>query len=618
MAKKNYLVSARKYRPQTFSEIVGQEHVSETLMNALSGGRLAHAYLFAGPRGVGKTTAARILAKAINCQTLPAERTRNAEPCNECESCSSFTEGRNLNVVEIDAASNNSVADIRDLRDTVRIPPQGADKKVYIIDEVHMLSTQAFNAFLKTLEEPPPYALFIFATTDPHKVLPTILSRCQRFDFRRVVTTDIVEHLKYVSAEENVTADDDALLLIASKGDGALRDALSVFDQAVAMCGKEITYPALANALRIVDTDLFFAASDVARDGDVGSAIEIVDKLVASGFDLREFLVGLSMHFRNLLIANTLTDDRLLEVSARLKERYRTEAGSFSQSEIMRMLMICSRTMDALRHNSQPRLTLELGMIKMANLRNMIDLSETLGRISELEKKSRQKRDVQPRRVKEDAVVPPDASPMPEEAPPERSEPTDLKPAGSVPKKTKTADVPPPATTPPPSPATSTASTLFGAPALQRKRPSEGNGPEALSAESSAAIAVEVAPGSAPTEVERVWLRFVAAVKELRIHVGAILQHGAPLDLANGTLRVAVPDEFHKRLLTNQKEFLLRHLNEILHEPVKKLRFSVEPDLSGDGPVQPDFDPVEYMNQKRKENPVIKAIFDEFGGELVW
>ena len=231
-----YTVTARKYRPQTFADLVAQEHVAETLRNAITRGRLAHAYLFSGPRGVGKTTAARILAKAVNCQTPLAERP-DAEPCRTCDSCRAFEEGRSLNIIEIDAASNNRVEDVRELRDTVRVPPQGANKKVYILDEVHMLSASAFNALLKTLEEPPDYALFIFATTEPHKVLPTILSRTQRFDFRRIAVPEIVSRLEEISAAEGVTADDESLVLLARKGDGALRDALSIYDQAVSICG---------------------------------------------------------------------------------------------------------------------------------------------------------------------------------------------------------------------------------------------------------------------------------------------------------------------------------------------------------------------------------------------
>ncbi|HYE58754.1 MAG TPA: DNA polymerase III subunit gamma/tau, partial [Rhodothermales bacterium] len=292
-----YLVSARKYRPQRFAELVGQEHVAETLRNALRLDRLAHAYLFSGPRGVGKTTAARLLAKAINCE-VPIETRPDAEPCRQCDSCRAFEEGRSLNIIEIDAASNNKVDDIRELRDTVRVPPQGARRKVYIVDEVHMLSTSAFNALLKTLEEPPPYVLFIFATTEPHKVLPTILSRCQRFDFRRIAVEETVEHLKNIAAEEGIEADDASLLLIARKGDGALRDALSAFDQAVALCGTTLRYRELADALGVVDVDLYFEVSERVAARDAAGLLDLVDRLVRRGYDLSEFALGLQEHLR--------------------------------------------------------------------------------------------------------------------------------------------------------------------------------------------------------------------------------------------------------------------------------------------------------------------------------
>jgi DNA polymerase-3 subunit gamma/tau len=284
MSTDRYLVTARKYRPKRFDEVVAQKHVSDTLKNAIRQDRLAHAYLFSGPRGVGKTTAARVLAKAINCTTPLAERPDGSEPCLECDSCKSFAEGRSLNVIEIDAASNRGVDDARELRDTVRIPPQGARKKVYIVDEVHMLTKEAFNTLLKTLEEPPAHALFILATTEPHKVLATIVSRCQRFDFRRISVVEIVRRLEEIARLEDVVADEASLLLIARKGDGALRDSLSVFDQAVSLCGSNLEYQVLADALGVVDADFFFEASGFARDGDAAGMMRLVQRLVAEGY----------------------------------------------------------------------------------------------------------------------------------------------------------------------------------------------------------------------------------------------------------------------------------------------------------------------------------------------
>ena len=384
MSDQRFLVTARKYRPQRFAELVAQEHVTGTLKNAVRLDRLAHAYLFTGPRGVGKTTAARILAKAINCTAPLADRTDGAEPCRVCDSCRSFEEGRNLNIIEIDAASNNKVDDVRDLRETVRIPPQGARKKVYIVDEVHMLTTQAFNALLKTLEEPPPHVLFIFATTEPHKVLPTIQSRCQRFDFRRIPVPDIVEQLRSICVAESIRSDDGSLVLLARRGDGALRDALSVFDQAVSLCGEDLTLDELSRALGIVSEDLYFDATDCIAAADTSGMLRLVDRIVRSGYDLLEFLDGLAEHTRNLLVALTMPDPELIEASLETRERYVRHASSFSEPQLLRLLALVDRALEELRVSRQPRLRLELALLQMASLPTQVDLRNVLARIDTL------------------------------------------------------------------------------------------------------------------------------------------------------------------------------------------------------------------------------------------
>ncbi|NBC85744.1 MAG: DNA polymerase III subunit gamma/tau [Bacteroidetes bacterium] len=381
-----YLVTARKYRPKLFREVVAQEHVTDTLKNALRLDRLAHAYLFSGPRGVGKTTSARILAKAINCETPRSEREDEAEPCCECDSCLSFEDGRSMNVFEMDAASNNKVDDIRELRETVRIPPQGSTKKVYILDEVHMLSTAAFNALLKTLEEPPPHALFIFATTEPHKVLPTILSRCQRFDFRRIPVPNMVEHLRTICEEEDIDADEESLMLLARKGDGALRDALSAFDQAISLCGTTIEYGELTQALGVVDQDLFFQLTDHVVERSTAGVLKLVHHVVRNGYDLNEFLSGVAEHIRNLLVAHSLGTDALEDVAESTRDRYEEDSRAFSESDLLRLLMITGEAEEDVKNTSQPRLKLEMALLKMASLTRSADLRTVLGKIDRLER----------------------------------------------------------------------------------------------------------------------------------------------------------------------------------------------------------------------------------------
>jgi len=385
MADRDYLVTARKYRPSLFKEVVAQEHVTDTLKNAIRLDRLAHAYLFSGPRGVGKTTAARILAKAINCETPRDEREDGAEPCCECESCRTFEEGGSLNVFELDAASNNKVDDVRELREKVRIPPQGDNKKVYILDEVHMLSKQAFNALLKTLEEPPDHALFIFATTEPHKVLPTILSRCQRFDFRRIPVPKIVDRLREVCQVEGVEADEESLMLLARKGNGALRDALSAFDQAVSLCGDTLAYGELTQALGVVDQDLYFDLTEHVATQDTAGVLKLVRHIVRSGYDLQEFLAGLAEHLRNLLVVHSLGGDALEGVARSTRTQYAKAAERFGEADLLRLLTVAGEAEDDVKNSPQPRLKLETTLLKMAQMRRTADLRKVLQKIERLE-----------------------------------------------------------------------------------------------------------------------------------------------------------------------------------------------------------------------------------------
>lgn len=355
-----YIVSARKYRPATFDSVVGQRNITTTLKNAVVGNRLAHAYLFCGPRGVGKTTCARIFAKTINCSHLSDSQ----EVCNECESCKAFNENRSFNIHELDAASNNSVDDIRTLIDQVRIPPQVGRYSVFIIDEVHMLSAQAFNAFLKTLEEPPSYAIFILATTEKHKILPTIISRCQVFDFNRITVADVVEQLKYVAKSEGIEAEEDGLAVIGQKADGAMRDALSIFDQIVAFCGKNVTYKGVVENLNVLDFDVFFDVLNAINDHDYLKSMLIFNDVVKRGFDPILFLSGLTHHLRNILVARDPQSISLLDVSEKTAERYMQQSSQMQPVDIIRIIDILSNFELTCKTSRDKRQHVEFALLK--------------------------------------------------------------------------------------------------------------------------------------------------------------------------------------------------------------------------------------------------------------
>ncbi len=379
----SYLVTARKWRPMRFDEVTAQEHVTVTMKNAIIRNRIAHAYLFSGPSGVGKTTTARIFAKAINCPNA-----KDGEPCNACDICKEVTEGRSLDVIEIDGASNRGIDEIRDLRESVRYSPSRLKYKVYIIDEVHMLTKEAFNALLKTLEEPPAYAVFVLATTEPHKVLPTILTRCQRFDFKRIEIEQIIERLRFIAKEEKITVDEESFVTIAKKGDGSMRDALSIFDQVAAFCGSEIKHDVVVNALSLVDSELFFETTGLIGKNDSKGAIELVSRIVTRGYDSVDFLEGLSEHFRNLLVASTTGKADLIEASQEYRKRYLETAAGFGKLDLLRMLKLTSEAVQQIKYVSQPRIKLEMTLLLLVNMERAVDLRDLLSKVEELKKNS--------------------------------------------------------------------------------------------------------------------------------------------------------------------------------------------------------------------------------------
>lgn len=365
----NYIVSARKYRPSTFESVVGQIALTTTLKNAIATQKLAHAYLFCGPRGVGKTTCARIFAKTINCMHLSPE----GEACNECESCVAFNEQRSYNIHELDAASNNSVDDIRQLVEQVRIPPQIGKYKVYIIDEVHMLSTSAFNAFLKTLEEPPHHAIFILATTEKHKILPTILSRCQIYDFNRITVEDTVNHLTYVASKEGITAEPEALNVIALKADGGMRDALSIFDQVVSFTGGNITYQSVIENLNVLDYEYYFKLTDSFLENKVPEVLALFNDILNKGFEGSHFITGLASHFRDLLVSKDPLTLPLLEVGASIRQRYQEQSQKCPQPFLYRAMKLCNDCDLNYRVSKNKRLLVELTLIQIAQLTEVED-----------------------------------------------------------------------------------------------------------------------------------------------------------------------------------------------------------------------------------------------------
>ncbi len=360
----NFIVSARKYRPSTFKQVVGQESITSTLQNAIKNNHVAQAFLFTGPRGVGKTTCARILAKTINC----LHPTEDMEPCNECESCAAFNNNASFNIHELDAASNNSVDDIRNLVDQVRIPPQAGKYKVYIIDEVHMLSQAAFNAFLKTLEEPPDYAKFILATTEKHKILPTILSRCQIFDFKRISVDDIAGHLAWVAESEHINVDKEALHVIAQKADGALRDALSTFDQIVSFSGNAITYKDVIENLNILDYEYYFKVVDYILNGDTSNLLLIFHEILENGFDGQHFITGLSEHFRHLLVVKDAATLKLLEVGPALKEKYKKQSERCNAGFILKALDLTNKYDLSYKTSNHKKLHVEIALIQLSSM----------------------------------------------------------------------------------------------------------------------------------------------------------------------------------------------------------------------------------------------------------
>ncbi|MBI5464678.1 MAG: DNA polymerase III subunit gamma/tau [Ignavibacteriales bacterium] len=512
----SYQVTARKWRPMVFEDVVGQAHVTETLRNALKTNRVAHAYIFSGTRGCGKTTTARILARALNCLS-PAEH----NPDNTCEVCQEIIAGRGMDVIEIDGASNRGVEEIRNLRESVRYTPTRGKFKIYIIDEVHMLTKEAFNALLKTLEEPPTHVVFIFATTEIHKVPMTILSRCQRFDFRRISIEEITTRLRFIAAKEQVEIDDNALMVIAKKGDGSMRDAQSIFDQVRSFCGNTISAADVMKALNVVDQELYFRVSDLFLVKDARGGIQLIDELLKSGYDLREFVGGLSEHLRNLLVVKTTDSAALVETSEPFKKRYQTDAQKFSEQDLLRLLKQTNDLEQSMRWAAQPRYKLEAALLQMIKMEKSVEIGSLLQQLDTLKKKLENG----------SLAVPPTIANSQSVAP--------MRVVGSVgARPLSTASAIP-------------LSSFVKSQSAEPLRFVGGRTGLAAPTQSESSLSL-IGRG----EVEARWAEFVSDIVKARVVVGSTLSESQLLDAQNGYIRVACSNDYHLSLLKRNKEFL--------------------------------------------------------------
>ncbi len=562
----NFIVSARKYRPQTFDTVVGQKSITNTLKNAIRNNHLAQAFLFCGPRGVGKTTCARILAKTINCINI----SENIEACNKCESCVSFNQSASFNIHELDAASNNSVDDIRNLVDQVRIPPQVGKYKVYIIDEVHMLSQAAFNAFLKTLEEPPAYAKFILATTEKHKIIPTILSRCQIYDFKRITVEDIAKHLNFVAGEENVDAETDALHIIAQKSDGALRDALSIFDQIVSFGGKNITYKNVIENLNVLDYDYFFKIVASIIQGDIKETLLLINEIIDNGFDGQHFLIGFGEHLRNLLVCKNPETLKLLEVGGNIKGKYQEQSGNASVEFLLKALEINNKCDINYKSSNNKNLHLELALMQMCMIgQETYTVSANVSR-----KFSEQK-------------APPAYKPV---AKPTESEVKEPKPAPVQEKKVKAKN-----------------GHIPGTISIKNNKPSE----EKVKVEEPEDLSNKPADDFTQDQVENIWNLIAGKYKSNNNLYTTFTKH-KPVKGKENCIEFTVDNKIQKKEIEDRFMEFIPVIKENLNNFHLQINIQVVPIESNQKP----YTPQEKFNNMAEKNPALKKLKDQLGLEI--
>ncbi len=533
-----YQVLALKWRPSLFEEVVAQEHVTRTLQNAISSGRIANAYLFSGPRGVGKTTTARIFAKALNCKEGPTPT-----PCNKCTNCLEIAAGRSMDVIEIDGASNRGIDEIRNLRENIRYAPTNSRYKIYIVDEVHMLTTEAFNALLKTLEEPPEHVVFIFATTEPHKVPATILSRCQRFDFKRIPLQVIIEHLKFICADEKIEIDEESLLVIGKKADGSMRDAQSLLDQMISFSGSNVVIDDVLQALGIIQQELYFEFTEILKSQSIKKALAFVDDFIARGYDISGFLIGLVEHLRNKLFVLTTNSTKLLEVSEASKDRYLKEKEQFSEEDLLRFIQIISETEAGIKQSANPRLKIEMMVIKLIKMDRSVTISDLLAKLSKLS--SGKKNLVLDRELIKPPQKEADFFKKDSQPPPQRV------PLTSQPAKSQKPVQP------------------VAAEDSGKAQESEG-GQEADEPSASFVRDSTEEYSSAPIvdlkEIQARWTEILEAVKRKKMTLGFFLQEGYPTKMTGNTLEITFDKSngFHLNAVQKERDILTRVLADLL------------------------------------------------------
>lgn len=588
----NYRALTRKYRPQAFEDIVSQEHVSNTLKNAIKNNRLSHAYMFCGPRGVGKTTMARVLARSVNEVDIEIDG----------EALS-----RTLNIVEMDAASNRKIEDVRSLKEVIRVPPQNGKYKIFIIDEVHMLTKEAFNALLKTLEEPPAHAIFIFATTEPHKVLPTILSRVQRFDFKRISVGEIVARLEKIAAQENIEIDDESLHVIAKKADGALRDALGLMDQAIAFCGSTILYDELLRALNVVDKEHLFSFMEAVKLKDSHKGLVLIRELLQIGTDIQEFLVTLTEHIRNLYVAHSSERLHLVESTEETKKRYLAQAGDFTEDDLMRMLHLVSETQYKLKEAQQPRVHFEILMLKLIHMSRTSDLNNLINELRELKKNSGNNELIKNKRENETGSGHSSSTESVTEKETEKSEKaSDEKPRKTEPLQTPQVSEPA---------ADHKEDDIFGKPSLGGHRTSNKDRNGSVNSNSSDSIKEEV-PSKQISGINEVIDKWGDFLENLKSNSPGTLyyqmQRVEPHELNGRELTITVDNEFAQQLVDENRMLLVKTLKEELGISLQLCcivkRNNKQTDKS--------LNPYERFKELQKKDPQIRTIVELFGAEL--